>query len=180
MTLLAELVATSSRVSGTPSRLAKVAEIAALLRKLSREEIVIGVSYLAGELPQGRIGVGYAAVGAAAEAAEAAREAASAAGAAGTATPLLDQARLSVGETDRRMTELGAIRGGGSAARRSAALGELFSRATAEERTFLVRLLAGELRQGALAGVMVDAVAAASAVPIAEVRRAAMYCGSLG
>ncbi|MGH7106437.1 MAG: ATP-dependent DNA ligase, partial [Acetobacteraceae bacterium] len=66
------------------------------------------------------------------------------------------------------------------AARRSAALGELFSRATAEERTFLVRLLAGELRQGALAGVMVDAVAAASAVPIAEVRRAAMYCGSLG
>ncbi|HEX8755083.1 MAG TPA: ATP-dependent DNA ligase [Steroidobacteraceae bacterium] len=173
MTLLAELVAASCRVSGTSSRLAKVAEIAGLLRKLSREEIAIGVSYLAGELPQGRIGVGYAALQAAAAArAETAAQAA--------ADSSAGHARLSIEETNRRVAELAAIRGGGSARRRSAALSDLFSRAANEERTFLLRLLAGELRQGALTGVMVEAIAAASAVPAAEVRRAAMYCGSLG
>ena len=163
MTLLAELVSTSSRVGGTSSRLAKVREIARLLGELSRDEIGIGVSYLAGELPQGRIGVGYAALQAAAAA----------------AGPAPEEASLSVEQTDRRVTELARIRGNGSAARRSAALGDLFSRATAEERTFLLRLLVGELRQGALAGVMIDAIAAASGVPIAQIRRAAMYSGNL-
>src|SRR5690348_15505110 len=69
VTLLADLVSTSSRVGGTSSRLAKVREIARLLTELSREEIEIGVSYLAGELPQGRIGIGYAALRSAAAAA---------------------------------------------------------------------------------------------------------------
>ncbi|HEV7136781.1 MAG TPA: ATP-dependent DNA ligase [Steroidobacteraceae bacterium] len=174
MTLLAELVVASSRVSGTSSRLAKVREIAGLLRKLSREEIAIGVSYLAGELPQGRIGVGYAALQAAAMAAGAEGTAA----AAGNAS--LEPPPLSIADTNRGVAGLAAIRGGGSAKRRSAALGDLFARASDEERAFLVRLLAGELRQGALAGVMVDAIAAASGVPVADVRRAAMYCGSLG
>lgn len=175
MTLLAELVAVSSRVSRTPSRLAKVAEIAGLLRKLSGAEITIGVSYLAGELPQGKIGVGYAALQAAAGAA------AEAEGPAGTAAiPSAEPAPLSIGDTNRGVAQLAGIRGSGSAGRRRAALGDLFSRATAEERAFLLRLLAGELRQGALAGVMVDAIAAASGIPVAEVRRAAMYCGSLG
>jgi DNA ligase-1 len=164
MTLLAELVSTSSRVGGTSSRLAKVREIAALLGRLPRDEIGIGVSYLAGELPQGRIGVGHAALLAAAQAAGEPPETAS----------------LSVAETDRRVAALAAIRGGGSAARRGAALGDLFSQATAEERAFLLRLLAGELRQGALAGVMIDAVAAASGIAAGEIRRAAMYSGSLG
>ena len=164
MTLLAELVSTSSRVSATSSRLAKVREIAGLLGKLPREEIAIGVSYLAGELPQGRIGIGYATL----------QEAAA------TAGQPPGEASLSVEQTDRRLAELAGMRGSGSAARRSAALSDLFSRATAEERTFLLRLLVGELRQGALAGVMIDAIAAASGVPIAEVRRAAMYSGSLG
>jgi DNA ligase-1 len=174
MTLLAELAAVSSRVGSTPSRLAKVAEIAGLLRKLSREEIAIGVSYLAGELPQGRIGVGYAALRAAAGAAETEE-------AAGTAAKSsAEPAPLSIEDTNRGVAELAAIRGSGSGGRRSAALAGLFSRATAEERAFLLRLLAGELRQGALAGVMVDAIAAASGVAVAEVRRAAMYCASLG
>jgi ATP-dependent DNA ligase I len=164
MTLLADLVHTSSRVSASSSRLAKVREIAGLLARLSAEEIAIGVSYLAGELPQGRIGVGYAAVQAAAAAAAAAPE----------------EPTLSVAATDHGVAELAAIRGGGAAGRRSAALGALFARTTAEERTFLLRLLVGELRQGALAGVMIDAIAAASAVPVADVRRAAMYAGSLG
>lgn len=164
MTLLAELVATSSRVVETSSRLAKVREIAGLLGRLSREEIGVGVSYLAGELPQGRIGVGYAALQTAAA----------------TAGRPPEKAALTVGETDRRIAELATIRGGGSAARRGTALSELFSLATAEERTFLLRLLIGELRQGALTGVMIDAIAAASGVPIGEIRRAAMYSGSLG
>ena len=164
MTLLGELVSTSSRVGGTSSRLAKVREIADLLGSLATDEIAIGVSYLAGELPQGRIGVGYAALQAAAAATGRAPE----------------QASLTLQQTDRRVAEVAAIRGGGSAARRGAALNELFGRATADERTFLLRLLVGELRQGALAGVMIDAIAAASGVPAADVRRAAMYCGSLG
>ncbi|HEY7889682.1 MAG TPA: ATP-dependent DNA ligase [Steroidobacteraceae bacterium] len=163
MTLLAELVSTSSRVGGTSSRLAKVREIARLVAELSHEEIAIGVSYLAGELPQGRIGVGYAALQVAAASTGQAPE----------------EGSLTLEQTNRRVAELADIRGGGSTARRAAALGDLFGRATAEERTFLLRLLAGELRQGALAGVMIDAIAAASAVPVADVRRAAMYSGSL-
>jgi DNA ligase 1 len=164
MTLLAELVSTSARVGGTSSRLSKVRELAALLGRLTREEIGIGVSYLAGELPLGRIGVGYAALQAAAAA----------------AGPAPEGATLSVEQTDRRIADLAVIRGSGSAARRGAALSDLFSQATAEERTFLLQLLVGGLRQGALAAAMVDAISAASGVPVAEVRRAAMYAKSLG
>jgi DNA ligase-1 len=164
MTLLAELVSTSSRVGSTSSRLGKVREIAGLLGKLTRDEITIGVSYLAGELPQGRVGIGYSALQVAA----------------GTAGRQAEQPALSVGQTDGYVAALAAISGSGSAARRGQALADLFSRATAEERTFLVRLLAGELRQGALAGVMIDAIAAASGLPSVEVRRAGMYAKSLG
>ncbi len=164
MTLLAELVATSSRVGDTSSRLAKVREIAGLLGRLSQGELAIGVSYLAGELPQGRIGVGYAALQAAAQAAGQPPE----------------EASLSLEQTDRQIGELTVIRGDGSAARRGAALSGLFSQATGKERSFLLRLLPGELRQGALTGVMIDAIAAASGVASAEIRRAAMYSGSLG
>jgi DNA ligase-1 len=164
MTLLAELVSTSARVGSTSSRLMKVRELAGLLGKLAQEEIRIGVSYLSGELPQGRIGIGYAAVQAAAT----------------EAGPVAEQASLSVAQTDRQLAHLAGIRGSGSTARRATALRDLFARATAQERSFLVRLLVGELRQGALAGVMVDAISAASGVAVAEVRRAAMYAQSLG
>src|SRR6202042_19441 len=85
-----------------------------------------------------------------------------------------------VAEVDGKLSELAGMRGGGSAARRAAALQELFARATAPEQQFLLRLLIGELRQGALAGVMVDAIAAAAGLSIATVRRAAMYSKSLG
>ncbi|MGH8199106.1 MAG: ATP-dependent DNA ligase [Steroidobacteraceae bacterium] len=163
MTSLAELVSTSARVSGTSSRLAKVREIAGLLARLSHAEIGIGVSYLAGELPQGRIGIGYATLQSAAAAAGEPRE----------------QSSLTVEQTDRYVAELAAIHGSGSAARRSVALGDLLASATAEERAFLLQLLVGELRQGALAGVMIEAIAAAASVPVTDVRRAAMYAGSL-
>jgi len=164
MTLLAELVATSARVGATSSRLAKVREIAALLRKLGEDEIMVAVSYLSGELPQGRVGVGYSALS----------TAAAAAGDSPVGT------RLSVAQTDRLIGELASMRGGGSAARRAAALRGLFSQATTAERNFLLQLLAGELRQGALVGVMIDAVAAAAEVPVTQVRRAAMYAKSIG
>jgi DNA ligase-1 len=164
MTLLAELVATSARVGATSSRLAKVREIAALLRRLERDEIEVTVSYLSGELPQGRVGVGYAALS-------------TASALAGEPPP---QARLSVAQIDRLIGELASLRGGGAGARRGAALRDLFAQATPAERGFLLQLLAGELRQGALAGVMIDAVAAAADAPVAQVRRAAMYAKSLG
>jgi len=162
VTLLAELVQTSQRVGANAARRIKVSELAALLKRLMPDEIDIGVHYLSGEIPQGKIGIGYAALRAAA------------------ATPAADLGTLSIGEVDDKLSELAGMRGGGSAARRAAALRELFARATAPEQQFLLRLLIGELRQGALAGVMVDAIAAAAELPIATVRRAAMYSKSLG
>jgi DNA ligase 1 len=162
VTLLAEVVRASLRVGATAARRAKVQELALLLRALGPDEVDIGVHYLSGELRQGKIGVGYAAVRAAA------------------ATDASTLESLSIGEVDRRLAELAAIRGTGSAARRTEALRELFSRSTRDEQQFLLRLLIGELRQGALSGVMVDAIAAAADLPPAPVRRAAMYAKNLG
>ncbi len=162
MTLLGELVQTSQRVGATAARRVKVGELAALIKSLTGDEIDIGVHYLSGETRQGKIGIGYAAVRAAA------------------ATPAAELATLSIGEVDHKLSELGAMRGSGSAARRAAALEELFARLTAPEQQFLLRLLIGELRQGALAGVMIDAIAAAADLPATTVRRAAMYSKSLG
>jgi DNA ligase-1 len=80
---------------------------------------------------------------------------------------------------DAAFTRVAGARGAGSAGERRRALAELFARATEEERRFLAALLLGELRQGALEGVLVEAVARAAEVPAAEVRRAAMAAGSL-
>jgi len=162
VTLLAELVQASQRVGATAARRVKVSELAALLKLLTPDELDIGVHYLSGEIPQGKIGIGYAAVRATA------------------ATPAAEAATLSISEVDGKLSALAGMRGSGSAARRAAALQELFARATEPEQQFLLRLLIGELRQGALAGVMVDAIAAAAELPIATVRRAAMYSKSLG
>jgi DNA ligase-1 len=162
VTLLAELVRASQRVAATAARKPKVRELSALLRSLAPEEIDTGVHYLSGEIPQGKIGVGFSAVRAASSAAAS------------------DSETLSIAQVDRRLAQLAAIRGGGSAAHRAEALKELFSRATAAEQQFLLRLLIGELRQGALAGIMIDAIAAAAELPAADVRRAAMYSNSLG
>ena len=162
MTLLATVVAASQRVGATSARLAKVRELATLLAALEPDEIAIAALYLAGETPQGRIGIGYRALQAAATVGPAAG---------GT---------VSIADVDRRLAALAATRGAGSAARRAALLRELFALSTQDEQSFLLHLLAGELRQGALAGIMVDAIAATARVPEAEVRRAAMYSGNLG
>ena len=162
MTLLANLAGTSRRVSANAARSGKIRELAAFLRTLAADEIDIAVHYLSGEIPQGKIGIGYSSL----------RTAAS--------SPAAVEGTLTIVELDHFLTTLATLRGAGSTTRRAQALGELFARATADEQKFLLRLLVGELRQGALAGVMVDAIAAASDIPAAEVRRAVMYSKSLG
>jgi DNA ligase-1 len=85
-----------------------------------------------------------------------------------------------VHEVDAVLAGIAGTSGKGAAAARAAQLQALFARATAPEQDFLLRLLVGELRQGALEGVMLDAIADAAGVPAAEVRRAAMFSGDLG
>jgi DNA ligase 1 len=149
-------------VSATAARLAKVRALAACLRALAPDEIEIGVQHLSGETRQGRFGLGYATLSAASV---------------GTPTTV---PTLSLTDVDRRLGEIAAMRGSGASARRSEAVRELFARATALEREFLIRLLIGELRQGALIGVMIDAIGAAAELPARDVRRAAMYSKTIG
>lgn len=162
MTTLSDLVATSERVGATAARLAKIETLAAQLRALAPEEIAIAVSYLSGGTPQGRLGVGGATLAALAT------------------VPAAAAARLTLREVDAALAALMAERGKGAAARRAQQLRALFARATEAEQRFLARVLVGELRQGALEGVMLEAIAAASGVPTPEVRRAAMYAPGLG
>src|SRR5262245_25474850 len=137
--LLAELIAASSRVAATRSRLAKPEALAEVLRRLAPAEIALGVAYLSGDTRQGKAGVGYAALQDALE------------------TPAAAAGGLTVLDLDRALEALASLRGAGSGGERRRALRELFARATAEEQDFIARLLVGELRQGALEGVMVDA-----------------------
>ena len=158
--LLAEITQTSSRVAGTRSRLAKIDALAARLRRLSRDEVRVAVPYLSGELPGGTIGVGWATLRDLPPPAE--------------APPVLEL--LDVQDALERVR--GAT-GPGSQALRRSILTELFGRATQAEQAFLSGLLLGELRQGALEGVMVEAIARAAAVPGPAVRRAAMLAGDV-
>jgi ATP-dependent DNA ligase I len=157
--LLAELAGVSRTVAGTAARLAKVAALAGALSAAGVDEIPVVVAYLSGELPQRQIGVGWAALRSVPGPAEA--------------------STLTVLAVDQAFSRIGAVAGKGSAAERKRLVGELFAAATEDEQYFLVRLLSGELRQGALDGVMTDAVAKAAEVPAAEVRRAVMLSGSL-
>lgn len=161
MTLLAAVVATSAQVARTSSRSAKIRLLADCLRTLEADELELGVSYLSGEIRQGKIGIGPSALRACVSAVASA--------------PVLQ-----LHDVDRTLDELSEIRGSGSGARRSAALRALFASATSEEQEFLLRLLVGELRQGALAGVMIEAIAAVTGVPLPDLRRAAMYQSHLG
>ncbi len=162
--LLTELVLTSQAVAATPRRSVKIAEIAGLLRTASLPEVPAVVAFLSGELRQRQIGVGYAALGGLA----------AGGGAAGGMAPT-----LTVSEVDGVFAQVGAVTGAGAQATRRRMLAELFGRATDAERDFLIRLIAGELHQGALEGVMIEAVAGAAGVPASEVRRAHLLGGSL-
>ena len=157
-----ELVRTSASVAATRSRKEKVAHLAALLEALkSTEELDIAVPFLTGELRQGKIGVGWALV----------KEARS--------EPPARDASLTFESVDRTLEAVRATTGAGSKARRLGHLRELFALATADEQEFLAKLLVGELRLGALEGLLVESVAQASELPAARIRRAAMLGGSL-
>ncbi len=157
---LIEVVDTSNAVGEVSGRLAKIERLAELLKRLPRGEIPIAIAYLSGSLPQGRIGIGGSMI------AEARRAPAT-------------QPALQLAETNQAFDAIAAAAGPGSTERKVSALGDLLARATAPEQDFLVRLLFGELRQGALEGVMLEAIARASSVPAEKVRRAAMAAGDL-
>jgi DNA ligase-1 len=161
MTSLGIVAEASRTVAETASRTAKVAALAACLRRLSTDEVEIATAFLSGEPRQGKLGVGYAVL----------MEVRSAGAA--------SEASLTLEETDEIFTAFTLTVGRGSSARRVALLRGLFERATPVEQDFLVRLLVGELRQGALEGVMLDAIAVAASARPEHVRRAAMYAGSV-
>jgi DNA ligase 1 len=159
--LLFDVATASADVGAASSRLVKVARIADLLTTgdLDSAQVAIIVSWLSGDLPQRQIGVGWAALR--------------------SLPPAAAAPSLTVPAVDAAFTEIGAVAGKGSQARRAQLLADLFAAATAIEQTFLRRLLGGELRQGALVGLMSDAVAKAAAIPAKTVRRAAMLGGDL-
>jgi DNA ligase-1 len=157
---LHELVETSAAVRAVPARTAKIELLAAALRRLAADEVPVGVAFLSGELRQRQIGVGWAAVR--------------------SLPPPASAPSLTVSEVDAAFARVGVLAGAGSQAERRRALEELFGRATEAQQRFLRGLLLGELRQGASAGVMADAVARAAGVPAATVRRALMLRGDLG
>jgi DNA ligase-1 len=160
VTLLADVVTASGEVAATSARSRKVAILAELLRRLEPGEVPLAVGFLAGMPRQGRIGVGYSTVY-------------------GVEVEPAAEPSLTVEELDRALTEVAGMSGSGSGAKRRELLSELLGRATTEEADFARRLLTGELRQGALAGVMVDAIAKAAGVPPALTRRALMLSGDL-
>ncbi len=158
--LLADVVVTSAAVGATRARTAKSAELARLLAAAAPAEVRPVTAWLAGDTLQGRVGVGWRRLSTSR----------------GEPAPT---ASLAVLDVDAALEELAAVQGAGSDARREALLGGLLGAATEDEQHFLVRLLTGELRQGALEGVMLDAVAGAAAVPAPVLRRAFMLSGSL-
>jgi DNA ligase-1 len=159
--LLDELARTSAALAETPGRRAKVDLLAGCLRRLSPREVPVAVAYLSGRLPQGTVGVGWASL----------RDLPSVSA---------SEPSLELLDVDAALDWIAAATGAGSQAARRDELWTLVARATETEREFLVRLLLGDLRQGALEGVMAEAVAAAAGVSPSEVRRAHMVAGDLG
>ena len=160
MTPLADVVSASARVAETSSRSRKVAILADLLRSLEPAEVASATGFLSGLPRQGRVGVGYATIY-------------------GVQPAPARVPSLTVGDLDLAISELQALAGAGSASRRRQLLAELLGKATEQEAEFVRRLFTGELRQGALAGVMIDAVARAAGVSAETARRALMLSGDL-
>jgi DNA ligase-1 len=159
--LLDDLATTSAAVADAGGRIKKIGLLADLLRRLSPEEIEIAIGFLSGEPRQGRMGIGFATIVAAKD------------------TNAAQMPTLRLGDVDDAFTQIAAARGPGTAASKAQRLRDLLSRATPREQDFLVRLLFGELRQGALEGILVEAVAKASGIASTSVRRAVMMAGVL-
>jgi DNA ligase-1 len=158
---LTELVEGANAVAATNSRLEKISRLAGLLQAAGPLDAELVVAFLSGGPRQGSIGVGHAVLSSAADAAPA------------------DRASLTVGDVDTAFAAIARIRGQGAARERATRLRDLFLRATRLEQDFLRRLIHGELRHGALEGVLVDAVARAAGVATPVLRRAAMMAGGL-
>jgi DNA ligase-1 len=159
--LVAELVAASEEVAATRSRTRKVDVLARLLGRMDPDELAVGASYLAGRMPQGRVAVGYRTVAA-------------------LRPPPAAAPALDLLEVDRTLERIAAATGPGSRTARNELLTSLLGAATAPEQRFLRGLLLGELRQGALAGLLAQAVAVAGGVAESDVRRALMLQADLG
>src|SRR4026208_1903620 len=159
---LEELVRVSAAVAANPGRLDKISKLASLLSRVGPEDAPIAIGFLTGWPRQGKLGVGWATVASA-------RERAPATG-----------SSLELRDVDSVFDQLLTVKGKNSGAERARLLGELFGRATPDEQQFLGALLIGEVRQGALEGVLLDAVAKAAGLPADRVRRAVMMAGDLG
>jgi len=158
---LGDVVSVSSSVAATPGRLEKISRLADVLRRAPPDELPILIPFLSGATRQGRIGIGGALLGTLRD------------------VPAADAPSLELAEVDAAFDLIAAAAGTGSASVRADRLRQLLGRATRSEQDFLIRLLFGELRQGALEGVLMDAVARASTIPSPQIRRAAMLAGDL-
>ncbi|MFJ3442534.1 ATP-dependent DNA ligase [Streptomyces sp. NPDC086081] len=157
--LLHRLARVSQEVAATSARSRKTALLAELFRDAEAEDVPIVIPYLAGRLPQGRIGVGWKVLGRPVDPAA--------------------EPSLTVRDVDARLSRLAEVSGPGSQAERTRLVGELMGAATEDEQRFLLGLLTGEVRQGALDAVAVEGLAQATGAPSADVRRAVMLAGSL-
>jgi DNA ligase-1 len=159
---LSDIVDTSTVVASTSSRGKKVELLADVLRRLAPSEIAIAIGFFTGWPRQGKLGIGWATLD--------------------SARPpnVAAEATLTLSEVDQAFTALRSVKGSNSAAQRRSLLGDLMARATSAEQQFLFALAIGEVRQGALEGVMAEAVAKAATLPADRVRRAAMLAGDLG
>ncbi len=158
--LLSQLVDTSRAIGSTTKRLQKTDLLATLLNQLRPEEVETAVAYLSGGARQGRVGVGYAAL----------RDA---------RTSAAETPTLQIMDIDRALEQVSNVEGQGADRTRRELLNRLFAQATQKEQQFLTGLLLGELRQGALEGIMLDALAKASHVSADRIRRAAMMGGGV-
>jgi DNA ligase-1 len=159
---LAHLVEAVEHVRATTKKSEKIRLLADTLRATQAQETALAALYLSGSLPQGKIGVGWNLIQQSLEHAPQVGE------------------PLSLADVDKAMDRLAEERGTGSTERRIAELRKLFNRARPGERRFLSQLLIGELRQGALEGILLDAIAKAAELPPAEVRQAFMFAPNIG
>ncbi|MFC8829963.1 ATP-dependent DNA ligase [Streptomyces sp. NPDC057137] len=157
--LLATLAHVSGEVAATSARSRKIALLAELFRAAGPADVPVVIPWLAGRLPQGRIGVGRHSLK--------------------DPVPAADTATLTIREADDAVTALAAVAGPGSQTERRRLVQALLGAATEEEQRFLIALLSGEVRQGALDAVAGEALARATEAPPAAVRRAVMLAGSL-
>ncbi|MEV6317330.1 ATP-dependent DNA ligase [Streptomyces sp. NPDC051776] len=158
--LLADIAGTSRDVAATSARTEKVALLAELFRKAEPAEVPVVITYLAGRLPQRRIGVGWSTL----------RD----------PVPPADEPRLTVLDVHDALGRIAVVSGKGAQAERKRLMRELLSAATGPEQRFLFGLISGELRQGALDAFAVEGLSAAAGAAPADVRRAVMLGGSLG